>query len=770
MQFRLKKTILFAGMAGVTASALVACGGSDDDTPAPTVQILSSKAEYVTGGDALVSIKPAAAAGTAPIKALLNGTDVAAAFKPDPANPGTYVGLVTGLKDGANTLVTSNGGSTTTTALTNYPRTGPVLSGPHLSPYVCMTDSFLLPDGTTLGAATDDKCSAPTKVSYAYKSTAGIFKALPSVTSLPADVATATTSTGAVVPYVVRFEAGTIDRGVYNIAILHDPTKESEPSAVAPPKGWNKKLSYVHGYGCVGGWYYQGNATGASVVDLYDIPRYLAEGVLTTKPRPLDLAASFNVLSDTWLSKGYAVATNTLNHPSISCNPHLAGEATMMTKEYFVEKYGSPLFTISTGGSGGAYTSLQIADAFPGLFDGISISSTFPDALSLGLAGLHAHLLYHYWSDLSPGTLTDAQKIAISGYQSLTSQLDASNQSARTDPTSGRKISWSSAYTSGQWTVIGGAYPKTEAVPASLRWDVATNPKGARPSVFDVGRNVYGVDASSGYALRPFDNVGLQYGLNALNSGAITTAQFLDLNEKMGGVDNNGNFIASRTAADPGALKRVYESGVNLGGNGGLASIPIFDNGASTETGGYHYGWFHYAVRERLRAANGNSDNFVMWRGVFPATTATDLFEQWMNAYKADTSSDTQRAKVIKAKPANGVEGCWDKSTPAKFIREDLTFSSKPDSQCTTLWPVYSNTLKEAGGPLAANVLKCQLKAVDAKDYPVTFSATELTRLKAIFPAGVCDWSKPGVNQTGVNPYASFGPSTVNQVFDITKP
>jgi hypothetical protein len=768
MSIHLKKYVLIA-LAGGAGAFLVACGGSDDDSTAPTVQVLSSKPEYVTGGDALVAIKPAAATAGAAIAASLNGADVASVFKPDPANPGTFVGLLSGLKDGANAFVTSSGGSSISLTLTNYPRSGPVLSGPHLQPYVCMTDKFFLPDGTTLGAATDDKCSAPSKVMYAYKTTGNIFKALPNLQTLPADVASTTIVGGTVVPYVIRFEAGTIDRGVYNIAILHDPTKEAVPTATAPPKGWNKRISYVHGYGCVGGWYYQGNATGVSVLDLYDIPKYLAEGVLVTKPRPADLAASFNVLSDTWLSKGYAVVTNTLNHPSISCNPHLAGEATMMTKEYFVERYGTPLFTISTGGSGGAYTSLQIADAFPGLFDGVSISSTFPDALSLGLAGLHAHLLFHYWSDLSPGTLTDAQKIAISGYQGVTAQLDSANQSARTDPTSGRKISWSSAYTSGQWTVVGGAYPQVEAVPANLRWDALTNPKGARASVFDVGRNVYGVDAS-GYALRPFDNVGLQYGLNALNAGAITRAQFLDLNEKMGGVDNNGNFTTSRSTANADALRRVYQSGVNLGGNGGLASIPIFDNGASTESGGYHYGWFHYAVRDRLRAANGNSDNFVMWRGTFPAATATDLFERWMVAYTADKSTDSQRAKVLKAKPADGVEGCWDRSTPPKFIAENLTFSSKPDSQCTTLWPVYSNTLKEAGGPLAANVLKCQLKAVDTRDYTVTFTATELTRLNAVFPTGVCDWSRPGVNQTGVLPYASFGPSAVNKVFDITAP
>ena len=123
--------------------------------------------------------------------------------------------------------------------------------------------------------------------------------------------------------------------------------------------------------------------------------------------------------------RGYAVVTNTLNHPSISCNPHLAGEATMMTKEYFIEHYGVPFFTVSTGGSGGAYTSLQVADAFPGLFDGVSINATFPDALSIGVAGLHAHLLFHYWSDLMPNTLTAAQKVAISGYQSVQAALDA---------------------------------------------------------------------------------------------------------------------------------------------------------------------------------------------------------------------------------------------------------------------------------------------------------------------------------------------------------
>jgi hypothetical protein len=42
------------------------------------------------------------------------------------------------------------------------------------------------------------------------------------------------------------------------------------------------------------------------------------------------------------------------------------------------------------------------------------------------------------------------------------------------------------------------------------------------------------------------------------------------------------------------------------------------------------------------------------------------------------------------------------------------------------------------------------LKPTNQADYAVAFSPAEVARLNTIFPNGVCDWSKPGVNQTGV--------------------
>jgi hypothetical protein len=302
-----------------------------------------------------------------------------------------------------------------------------------------------------------------------------------------------------------------------------------------------------------------------------------------------------------------------------------------------------------------------------------------------------------------------------------------------------------------------------------MRYHPSANPKGARPTIFDAARNVYGVDPATGFARRPFDNIGVQYGLKALNAGTITAKQFLDLNEGIGGVDHDSNYISRRTAGDEIAIKRAYQSGITLGGGGGLANIPIFDDATSTEDSRYHYGWFHFAVRERLRQANGTADNMVMWRSV-SGSAAQDLFDAWMVAFKSDRSSDPLPAKVVRAKPKAAVDGCYDRATPPVFIAEPLAFSSKPVSKCSALYPVHSNVRHEAGGPLAANVLKCQLKPVDARDYAVPFTAAELARLKGIFPSGVCDWSKPGVNQVPVVTWGSFGPSQHNLIADATRP
>ncbi len=46
-------------------------------------------------------------------------------------------------------------------------------------------------------------------------------------------------------PYIVRVERGTINRGIYDIAVLFDPAKPW--SALAPQAQWNGKVVYSFG-------------------------------------------------------------------------------------------------------------------------------------------------------------------------------------------------------------------------------------------------------------------------------------------------------------------------------------------------------------------------------------------------------------------------------------------------------------------------------------------------------------------------------------------
>jgi hypothetical protein len=707
-------------------------GTSPGDNGAPGVQVLSSRPEFVSGGSALIDIMlPSKVTGTPTLAVTVNGSDATGAFKADPARSGHMVGLITGLKVGANTLNASYGAPAAFN-LTNYPITGPILSGPRIAPFICQTQGFVLPDGSTFGAATDADCSAPTRITYLYRSTSGAMNTLPSTTTLPSDVAT-TSANGKNVPFIVRIETATIDRGIYQSAVLFDPTTEGAPDPVTPPQAWNKRLIALQGTGCTGGWYVQGNAMG------------------------VDLLAGDNLAR---LAEGYGLYASTLNHPSNNCNAFLAGESAMMGKEHFIKTYGVPLYTVGIGSSGGAYFALQIADAFAGVLDGVFVDETFPDTLTLTVAALDARLLNHYLQSNNTTGFTEAQMTAVSGHKSARAWYDLALQAGRADPVPNRSDPIPASPTLGGYqSAVWNA-----AVPAGLRYDPVVNTGGARPTVFDIARNIYGTDAS-GFALRPYDNTGVQYGLDALNGGIITTTQFLDLNDRIGGYDRDANYVGTRNAADAGAIKRAYQSSMLLGGGGGLAAIPVFDlTGTYGEDGGYHYQWFHFAVRERLAQANGDARNHVMWRGM-PSTTsgaqyvrgqAWSVFTQWMDAIASDTTTQSQRDKAISRKPAAAADGCFARSTTPQFIAETQTWSSSSNTQCNAQWPSYSYPRKGAGAELAASKLKCQLKPLNRVDYAVSFTDSEFARLNAIFPGGVCDWSKPGANQTATVPYSAY--------------
>jgi hypothetical protein len=62
-----------------------------------------------------------------------------------------------------------------------------------------------------------------------------------------------------------------------------------------------------------------------------------------------------------------------------------------------------------------------------------------------------------------------------------------------------------------------------------------------------------------------------------------------------------------------------------------------------------------------------------------------------------------------------------------------------------------------AGEGIETDTNKCTLKPLRQSDYyPVTFTEDQWKQLQAAFPTGVCDWSKPGVDQQDTIPWMTY--------------
>src|ERR1700676_2666353 len=109
------------------------------------IAAVSSRPDTVSGGTVLVKIS-FPANQLLPVWVTLNDHDTTGVFRSG-AEPNTWLGLVSGLQLGSNVLRvrTKSPAGDQSLQLTNYPITGPIISGPHEQPFFCMTQSFPLP-------------------------------------------------------------------------------------------------------------------------------------------------------------------------------------------------------------------------------------------------------------------------------------------------------------------------------------------------------------------------------------------------------------------------------------------------------------------------------------------------------------------------------------------------------------------------------------------------------------------------------------------------
>src|SRR3954453_6449301 len=739
------------------------------------IRTLSNRADLLSDGDALVEVQVPKTVPLKKVTLTLNGVDVGDQFVVDEGSR-TLRGVLTGMAPGGNTLVADangngNGRPWASLTLTNHPRGGPILLGSQTQPWICATPAPVAAAGNTPASnasglstfATDAKCNIPTEYKLFYRTTAlGCPTGLPDPNppaphpanncfkpytpgTTPADLATTTTTQGLTVPYIVRVERGTINRGIYDVAVLFDPSKPW--TALAPQAQWNGKVVYSF-------------------------------GPSTGQPR-LQFRTEQNWADNSALSRGFIVVANSLTDSLFNSSRVLNAETLMMMREHIVDTYGEITYTLGNGCSGGSIQQNTAASIYPGLLDAIQPSCDFPDSITTGMEVTDCVLLVNFyagpeWQTLMAGKTTaqmNAKKAAINGHLSQVSCQSWNNAFGFNN----KPGNYVPVLVNGAGQVGPSGAPRNNCgLPAALVYDPVTNPNGTRCGDADLSTAVWGTTVNenapgSVRARQTLDNVGIQYGLKALLSGAINGEEFVTLNEKIGGFDADVNRRPQRSVADREALDIAYRAGIVSSG-AHLGQLAIIDSRGWDEQG-IHYIFRSFAERARIEADNGgNHGNQVMWRygtGLLPGTAAQVAavtvkslvtMDTWLSnlnvsAPKETLNSSRSQAQVIAGKPADAVDFC--------FLANDLNFTTPvfdmavcdadaPQTAADGLGRLAkrASPRQVAGGPLAENIPKCQVKPLSRLDYPSgTFSDLQWSRLNAAFAGGVCDWSKPSVGQ-----------------------
>jgi len=752
------------GPTATIQSAAERGGGNHGEAARTRLELLSGPARYVSGGDARIALY-AAPGLRDKLELWLNGRRIAPALQ---EIDGALEGVIEGLVEGDNTLQLRHrsGPLMDSLRLTNYPITGPIFSGPQQQPFVCTTlqgavgkpalVDAAVPPGNPVFDAQGNKlgysrnCSIATFVSYWYRSTANQWKTLPGDGSRPADIATTTLADGRVVDFVVRQERGSINRFLYSFAMLA-PRGES---ATAPDLSlWNRRLQY---------WFQGGVAIGHS------------QGTLHGGAMNADI-----------LRSGTAIVHSSGNNTGTHYNLQLAAETALMTKERFIERYGRPLYTYGLGGSGGAIQQYILQQNLPGILDAALPVQSYPDMVTQTIHVGDCELLEHYMD----ATDRANPKWRVTKNRSWLVGMNA--EDAVADPLYAAKLGLGYSGAPGStecvkaWRGLSplAMNPHYGRAPNQELYEPQSDIAAIRWTHYDDLRNIYGVD-SSGAARPTWDNVGVQYGLRSMKEGKITPEEFLDLNFKVGGWKHPSQMVqegfpflgslspatfdpwsrrnmnlspgpeqpAPRTAGDPIAMRAAYSSGMVFGGR---LDLPTIDHRQYMERElDMHNVHQSFALRQRVLDRMGQAKHLVIWftdtqpgqPKASQSLEAIAVMDEWMANIRANP-----RKSLAENRPARAVDSCFDVQGQLIYAGEDAwdgIIDSKPAGPCTQRFPLHATSRIVAGAPLRGGIYQCALKPVEQALQDGTYApwmpnAAAIAKLKATFPDGVCDYSRP---------------------------
>ena len=789
------------------ALSLTASGTALADSDGVRINTLSNRADLVSSGDALVEVRLGEDRRAGDIVLRLNGADVTSQFTYQ-RDARRLLGVLKGMVEGSNKLTAharkgdrrkgrddddrdhgrGNERLLSSLTITNHSRGGPIFSGPQIQPWVCATVAGATVNVTIPGTSltspvvtrisgldfevTDAKCNAPSKFTFYYQPKAKqgsdctftinpgtltaplnpCFVALnPAAPPASADVADFTNDKGVTVKSIVRVERGTMNRGIYEIVSFYDPAKAV---AGALPVGWERNARHNDDDDDDDRDGHRRNAPAPAPSAHAGwngklLWMFGASAAAHKLQAPTTLNTIFN---DPALRAGYMVVSASLNNNGTNANHVLAAESVMMVKEHIAEQYGRIRYTIGNGCSGGSIQQQTLASTYPGLLDGIQPNCSYQDQFNIEMEIKDCGLLAaNYYNTAAGAALSETKRSAVSG------KLNSGFCQVWVN-------SFVPAYNPSRAVNCGPGFPQ------ALVYDPVLRPNGVRCDLLDHEVNRIGsfVDTDGNRkANKVFDNVGVQYGLKALQAGQITAEEFVQVNEGIGSYSPDlvwsgpaATAPAPRVDSLPATLANLFYTGAS-GDAHLLSQVAIIDlRGDQNPAGDIHANWRSWAMRDRLSRANGHHDNQVIWAftpGLAPgAALARKAFltmDAWLAAVEADTSTRIRAEKIVANRPTALRDICLlSRGDTEAELTQDVGLGTP---SCPVKF--QASPRQAAGGPLTEDVFKCQLKPLAFADADYAgLNAGQRVRLQAVFPSGVCDWSKPGVGQQSSPGWITF--------------
>ena len=618
---------------------------------------------------------------------------------------------------------------------------------------VYTTDAKDRPTGALAGYSKD--CLLPTRAEYYYVAEdSERLKKMPKDGRLPKDVAYVERN-GTDIPFVVRLERGTLNRFIYAIAVLADLDDPLDrPSA----GHWNGLLIYYF-RGGVGIGHKQGDARPS-----------------TAAARRLDQ-----------LARGYAVAFSSGTHTRNQYNVWLAANTASMVKAQFEALYGKPRYTVGIGESGGAVQQLLIAQNRPRLLDALIPIYSYPDMITQTIWALDCELLEYYFDVTAADQTRWRVQEERSLIEGLAADSNAKNPIASLDGWA-RLLSFrrprlpeGATECSLSWRGLGPLVNNPTYDDEAHRFAPAVR-AATRFSHWDDLVGFYGTDAK-GHARRTWDNVGVQYGLEALRAGELGPVEFLHLNANVGSWKQPADHVPERywrLSGDPSLRNVSLWSDQNMnktpGGPISLSEIehgdpadirpaPRYEGDLEAMRAAYwsghvfmgdidvptidarhyvdpqlnmHHSLASLSTRLRMQRAGRGHDNFVIWVAEpdYDLTPlALEAMEKWL---------------TTGVRPEAAEDACWDASggliARGHGVWNGAWNGASETGTCLGRFPPHRSPRNAAGAPLAGDLFKCALMNADVAIGSGTYAPVDMRpfapMLRAVFPQGVCDYTR----------------------------